>query len=252
MKKNPVIRFLEIVKVFFLIIWAVFSTTVYGIFIMLIAIFSEKAGWWITRMWCVHLAFFSGVKVVPRGLEKLDPSKNYLFIANHISYYDILVLFKALPYKLSFVAKKSLFYVPIWGWCLALTGHIPIDRSNPRKGRKSMDQAAIAIKKHKRCVVGFPEGTRSRSGKMAEFKLGLFGLAIQTGIDIVPMAIHGILQILRRGSLMVRPGTVYIDITDPISVEGYTQRDKHTLAQKAWDIIHALVEKEESKDDKDK
>lgn len=253
MKKNPFAGFLQVLKAIFIILWVVFSTIVYGIFAMLVSGFSEKAGRWITRLWCGQLAFLSGVKVIIRGLEKLNPSRNYLFIANHISYYDIIVLINALPYKLSFIAKKSLFFIPIWGWSVALTGHIAINRSNPKNARKSIQRASVAIRKHRRSVVGFPEGTRSRTGKMSEFKLGLFGLAIQTGIDIVPLAIHGTKHILPRGSVIIRSGTVYIDVTEPIHVRGYTQRDKNILVSKAWNAIHDLVEvkKEKSQDDKD-
>lgn len=247
MKKKPVIRFLQVLKIIYLFIWVGVSTLIYGIFCMLVSGFSEKAGRWISHLWCKHLAFFSGVKVITRGMEKLDPRKNYLFVANHISYYDIVVLFPALPYKLSFIARKNLFYIPIWGWGIGLTGHIPVDRSNPKNARKSIEQGCIAINKHKRSVVGFPEGTRSRTNEMAEFKLGLFSLALQAGIDIVPVAIHGTQEILRRGSVNVHSGTVYIDIADPISIQGYTQRDKNTIAKRVWNIIHDLVEKEKKK-----
>lgn len=211
---------------------------------MTLCIFSEKIGRGITVLWAKHLAFFSRVKVVTNGLDKLDPKKNYLFIANHTSYYDIIALFVGLPYKLSFIARKNLFYIPIWGWSIWLTGHIPIDRSNPRKAKKSIEKACLAIKKHNRSIFGFPEGTRSRTGEMADFKLGLFSMALQAEIDIVPVAIHGAYNVLPKGTINLIPGTIELEIGEPISGKEYTQREKNVLAQKAWNIIHKLVEKD--------
>jgi 1-acyl-sn-glycerol-3-phosphate acyltransferase len=186
----------------------------------------------------------SGAKINRCGLEKLDRKRNYIFIANHQSYFDIVVLYYSLPFKLSFIARKNLFYIPIWGWGIWAIGHIPVDRKNPRKAKKTIEKAIETIKEKNRSIFGFPEGTRSRTEEMGEFKLGLFSLALKTGIPIVPVAIHGARDILPKGSLMIRPGRVYITIADPIDISGYTQKDKFLLAEKAREIILNLVEEE--------
>jgi 1-acyl-sn-glycerol-3-phosphate acyltransferase len=244
MKKHPVKRFFMNTRYVLILVWVVLSTIVYGITCILVRIISENISRCIAVLWCRHLGWLSGVKIIHRGLEKLDRKKNYIFIANHQSYFDIVVLYYTLPFKLTFIARKNLFYIPIWGWGIWAIGHIPVDRSNPRKAKKTIEKAIKTIKEKKRSIFGFPEGTRSMTEEMGEFKLGLFSLALKTGIDIVPVAIHGARDILPKGSLMIRPGTVYITIADPINISPYTQKDKFNLAEKAKEIILKLVEEE--------
>ncbi|MBN2440411.1 MAG: 1-acyl-sn-glycerol-3-phosphate acyltransferase [Spirochaetales bacterium] len=247
MKKNPILFILYMLRTLLLFVWVIFSTLFYGFICLLFGTFVEKIAYGISILWSKHLAFFCGVKVISHGAENIDPKKNYLYVSNHESYSDIVALFLGIPYRLSFIAKKSLFLIPFWGWAIYLIGHIPIDRSNPKKAKKSIEKACKKIQKEHRSIFGFPEGTRSRSGKMAPFKLGLFGMAITTGIDVVPIALRGTREVMTPGSFIIRPHPVYLDILPPISVKGYTQRNKNELAQKTWDAIHNHIEKEKKK-----
>jgi 1-acyl-sn-glycerol-3-phosphate acyltransferase len=248
LKKKSYLWIVYAIRTVIIVIWVILSTIVYGIFCLLIAPFFRKFGRWISILWAKHIAFFSGVNISIRGLEHLDPDKNYVFISNHLSYSDIIVLFVGLPYNLSFIAKKSLFLIPIWGWAVYLTGHIPIDRSHPKKARHSIERAYKTIREKNKSIFGFPEGSRSRTGEMGPFKLGLFSLAIQTGIDVVPAALHGTREVLKPGSFVLRPRPVVLEVTPPISVKDYTQRNKNALADKTWKIIHDLVEKKKQEE----
>ena len=231
------------VRTFFVAVWVVISTIVYGILCLVLRIFGEKISRWITVLWCKHVACVSGVRMEVAGLEKLDRKKNYLFIANHQSYYDIIALFVSLPYKLSFVARKNLFSIPFFGWGIRATGHIPIDRSNPAKARKSIEKACHMIESQKRSIFGFPEGTRSATGEVADFKLGLFGLAIKAGIDIVPIAIQGARDVMARDRLLVTPGVIHLRVAEPIRASEYGNDQKFQLAGKARETILSMLDR---------
>jgi 1-acyl-sn-glycerol-3-phosphate acyltransferase len=236
--KNKPLKFcLDALRNFISAIWIVLFTLIYGTLIFIVRPFSKEGSRIVSVWWCKNIAFLTGVKAVLHGLEKLDKSSHYVFLANHSSYYDIVALYISLPYKLSFIAKKSLFSIPIWGWALSLVGHIPLDRENPQKARLSMDKAIAKINNEKRSIFAFPEGSRSRTGQINEFKLGIFTLALKAGVDIVPIAIRGARDAMRKGTFFVRSGIIDVHILDPIPVKGIGSTDKYALAQKTRDAI---------------
>jgi 1-acyl-sn-glycerol-3-phosphate acyltransferase len=227
----------DVMRLIVAIIWVSSLTFLYGIMIFILRPFSKEAARMVSVWWCRHLAFLTDVKAVLHGFEKLDKDKHYIFLANHMSYYDIIALYVTLPYKLSFIAKKSLFAIPIWGWALYLIGHIPVDRDNPHAARHSMDKAITKINNEKRSIIAFPEGSRSRTDQIRDFKLGIFTLALKSGVDIVPIAIRGARGVMRKGTLLVRSGTIDVYVLDPIPVSGFSSTDKFALAQKTRESI---------------
>jgi 1-acyl-sn-glycerol-3-phosphate acyltransferase len=230
--KNKSLKFvLDIIRFVIAFVWAVFGILFYVILVCLVWPFSKEGARIVSVWWCKHLAFLSGVKAVVHGLEKLDTDKHYIFLANHSSYYDIIALYVTLPFKLSFIAKKSLFAIPVWGWALSLVGHISVDRANPQNARSSMDKAIEKINGEKRSIIAFPEGSRSRTNETAEFKLGIFSLALKSGVDIAPIAIRGARDVMPKGSLFIRSGTIEVNVLDPVPVAGVTASDKFALAQ---------------------
>lgn len=243
MKRKFLSRISQYARIVFLLAWVPLSSIVYGILCILARIISQKLARTVSIAWCRHLSILSSVKVVTKGMEKLDMSKNYIFVANHESYYDIVVLYISLPFNMVFIARRNLFFIPVWGWALGLVGHIPVDIRKPQKAQASMKQAIHIINKKKYSIFGFPEGTRSYTGEIAEFKLGLFSLALKTGINIVPVAIKGAREVLPRGSLMLQPGTVHLYISEPVDVKQYKNTDKFMLAQRTKEIILSLLGK---------
>ncbi len=230
--KNKAFKFvLDVIRYIIVFVWIVFGIVFYAVTLYLVRPFSKEGARLISVWWCKHLAFLSGVKANLHGLEKLDTSRHYVFLANHSSYFDIIALYVTLPFKLSFIAKKSLFAIPFWGWALSLIGHIPVDRDNPQAARVSMDKAIEKINGEKRSIFAFPEGSRSRTSETGEFKLGIFSLALKSGVDIVPIAIRGARDVMRKGSLFIRSGTIDVYVLEPVPVKGVTATDKFALAQ---------------------
>ena len=181
------------------------------------------------RYWGKFICAVSGVAITLEGVENLAPDRNYIFAANHQSQFDIFVLQGYLPYNFRWLAKKELFQVPIWGAAMKKAGYIPVDRTHGRQALKSLDEAAKRIAEGTSVII-FPEGTRSRDGKLQPFKAGGMMLALKAGVELVPMAISGTFAILPKGSLMLHPGCVVIRIGTPITTRDYQMNQKHELA----------------------
>ncbi len=160
-----------------------------------------------------------GVTLKVRGIEHLMKDESYVFVANHQSYLDIPALFRAVPHNLHFVAKKEIKWVPFIGWYMMATGMIFIDRSNRMKAIASLDKAGQLIKNGKDVLL-FPEGTRSKTGEVGEFKKGPFLLASKADIRIVPIHISGTEHVLPAGNFFLKPGKVTVHIGAPITSSG--------------------------------
>jgi 1-acyl-sn-glycerol-3-phosphate acyltransferase len=171
---------------------------------------------WCARTWCRLIAATAGMRVRTHGLENLPaPGVPVVYMANHQSYMDIPTIFGFLPVQFRIIAKESLFKVPFMGWHLTRAGNIPINRSNRREAMRSMVRAADRIREGTSVVV-FPEGTRSRDGVLQPFKAGSFKLAVAAGVPVVPITIVGTCKILRKDSLLFRPGRVEMFVGAPV------------------------------------
>jgi 1-acyl-sn-glycerol-3-phosphate acyltransferase len=171
---------------------------------------------WCARTWTRLIAATVGMRVRVHGIESLPPEGTpVVYMANHQSYMDIPTIFGFLPVQFRIIAKESLFKVPFMGWHLTRAGNIPINRSNRREAMRSIASAAARIREGTSVVV-FPEGTRSRDGRLQEFKAGSFKLAVTAGVPIVPLSIVGTCKVLRRDSLIFHPGKVDMYISRPI------------------------------------
>lgn len=170
-----------------------------------------------SKLWAKCLFGITGVKVVvnnPHSRQFYRENK-FIFVSNHESNYDIPALFTAIPEALFFIAKKELQKVPFMGWYMWAVGMIFIDRGNREKSKKSMIKAGEQIKRGKN-VMSFPEGTRSRSGKVEQFKKGSFMLSRNTGIPIIPVSIKGAAECIPAGKFEIHPGTIEINIGHPV------------------------------------
>jgi 1-acyl-sn-glycerol-3-phosphate acyltransferase len=172
-------------------------------------------GWWgRALLWLLRVdVTVSGAAHVPPG-----PA---LYAANHASTLDILVVFGHLPVDFRIIFKQSVAFIPILGWSIWLGGHVPIDRRNPFRARRSLERAARRIAAGTNVVV-FPEGTRSRDGRVGLFRRGSFSLAIEAGVPVVPVSIVGVKAVVPDGIPSVRPGTVRVLIHPPMPSVGRT------------------------------
>lgn len=174
-----------------------------------------------TTLWSWAILKICGIRLKVQGLERLDPNRPYIFIANHQSYIDIPVLIQALPsFQLRWIAKKELLWVPLFGWAIWSAKHIIVDRSNLSKAKASLKKAEQRIKAGV-SVVLFPEGTRGSNGGLLPFKRGGFVLAIKARTPIVPVTVSGAGTILPPGDWRIRKGEIKVIVSEPVEVDRY-------------------------------
>jgi len=179
------------------------------------------------------------VDVVIENLDVIDSERPQILVANHSSWYDVLVLL-SVPGTSLFVAKKELSRVPIFGRAIGGCGHIFIDRQDRNAAVQSLAGARELLEKESPTIIMFPEGTRTRTGELQRFKKGAFVLAIQTGVEVVPAAIIGSRDVMRKGSLRIRPGTITLRFGVPIPVEGLGMDDRNELTEQARTAVRDL------------
>jgi 1-acyl-sn-glycerol-3-phosphate acyltransferase len=172
------------------------------------------------RFWADGLAKAWGMEVSAHGTEQLDPSKTYVFMANHLSHADIVALMVALPMNVGFLAKKELSRVPFLAQAILAGGHVLIDRKDNTSALSSMAQAAQDVVNGCPLVI-FPEGTRARAEVIQPFKKGGFHLARQANVPLVPVGIRGTRGIMGREDLTVRPGRVEVHVGAPVRVTDF-------------------------------
>lgn len=197
--------------------------------------------WMARRIWGPGLVALAGARTVVRGRERLDLSRPVFLVANHQSWMDVPVMFKATPGPVLFLAKQELSAVPFLAWYIRAMGMVFVERSARRKSVASVDLAAELLRAGNH-VVSFPEGTRSRDGELRPFKSGGFGAAIAAGAAVVPVAIRGAGPVLPAGGFHVRPGRIEVEFGDAIPTSGLTQADRHALAERAEQAVRLLLE----------
>lgn len=186
--------------------------------------------------WAPPLLRAAGARLRVTGTEHLDGVKACIFVSNHQSMIDIAVVFAAVPVNLRFVAKKILAYVPFLGWYMWAMGMVFVDRSKRAQAIDSLKKAGALIRAGAH-VIAFPEGTRSRDGRILPFKKGIFMLALEAGVPIVPMAIDGAIKVLPSDGFRVRPGEIRVALGAPIETAGLTADDRDVLIKRVHDAV---------------
>jgi 1-acyl-sn-glycerol-3-phosphate acyltransferase len=210
--------------------WLILFTIIIAGLIILIKPFDRRGslGRKLAGLWAVFLLKILHIPVDVEGLEYLVPGQTYVFAANHRSQFDIFVLLAVLPGEFGWVAKKSLFQIPVFGQAMTRLGNVSLDRDNLKEAIKSLNEAATLVKGGRSFII-FPEGTRATSRELLPFKKGVFIMALKAGQPIVPIAINGTMAIQPRGSLHLRPGPIKVLISPPIDPRDFRGRPKEEL-----------------------
>ncbi len=221
---------------------ALFVTLPLASTVIVVAMFSSSSPLidWIERLWGRLLVAAAGIDLRTENLDRVDRSKRYILVSNHYSYFDIPCIFSAIPQPIRFMAKASLFKIPVFGWAIGRAGFIPIDRKNRRTAVKSFDLAAQRIRRGNTIVI-FPEEGRTREIRMRPFQRGAFLLAIKSETTLLPIAVDGTYNVFRVGSRSITPGVVTVKIGQPLDCTGTTLRDKDRLAEEARSQIEAMI-----------
>ena len=191
------------------------------------------------RWWLRRLLRLAGVRVNIRGLEHV-PDPPVLFMANHQSMLEPVILLTYLPHHVRVFPKKELFRIPIMGHLMRLAGFIPVDRQHPERARRDLSRA-LEMFPHRISFLIFPEGTRTRDGRLQPFKRGGFVLAIHAQVPIVPISIWGAYEMLPKGEWRIRPGVVHVVIHPPVTTQGLRVEDRFVLADRVRAIIASAL-----------
>jgi 1-acyl-sn-glycerol-3-phosphate acyltransferase len=182
----------------------------------------------------------AGVRVSISGLERLDPRQTYVFVANHQSNLDPPILFCHLPHYLGGIAKQELEKIPFFRQGFALAHIVPIDRRNRESALRSTRRGAEELRRGN-SLMAFPEGTRSPDGRLREFKKGVFYMAIEAGVPVVPIVFNGTRQVMPKVGGVVRPGPVSVEVLSPIETGAYTSDTVAQLVAQVRGLIEPRV-----------
>jgi 1-acyl-sn-glycerol-3-phosphate acyltransferase len=218
------------IRTLYVTAWVVFATLVLGMSVIILSYFVKSGNplHRIARLWGRSILVVSRIKVTVEGLSGIDLQRPYIYMPNHQSNFDIPVLLGHLAVQFRWLAKMELFKVPIFGHAMRKAGYISIDRNNRESAFESLETAAEKIKNGVSVLI-FPEGTRSRDGKLQPFKKGGFIMAIDSGVPIVPVIISGARAIMTKGKFRVNPGQIRMSIQQPIDTTVYSRDTKETL-----------------------
>lgn len=174
----------------------------------------------------------AGTRIVVHGADRMSPNDGVVYIANHVSWFDVFALAATLP-RYSFIAKSELRKIPLFGPAAAAAGIVFLERDNRKQAFQSYQGAAAQVRDG-RSVVVYPEGTRGRDYPLRPFKKGPFVLAIASGAPIVPTLIYGAREVMPRGSFRIRPGEIHVHFLDPVPTAGLSYDDRGALMTRVW------------------
>ena len=221
-----------------IMIWTILSTVILGVWVILFSFITSKGilPHRVACMWAETILMVSHIRVKVIGLSNIDPKQPYIYMCNHQSNFDIPVIMAHLPVQFRWLAKAELFKIPIFSTIMRRAGYISIDRKNRKSSFESLKRAAATIRKGASVMI-FPEGTRSLDGSILPFKPGGFVLAVEAGVPLVPIILHGTAKIMPKNQKRITPGQVILEIKPPIETAHYNRKTRDDLMKKVRDII---------------
>lgn len=232
------------IQTVFVIFWIILTTLFFCIVIIVVSLLDNrgKLPHKIARLWARTVLSVSRINVTVKNHSNIDPAGSYIYMSNHQSNFDIPVLQAYLPVQFKWLVKAELFRIPVFGYAMKRTGYISIDRSNLKSAILSLKNAARIISGGVSVII-FPEGTRSLDGEIGPFKKGGFILAVESGVPIVPVIIHGTRPIMSKNRLFINSGNVVLEIGTPIESSKYDRNTKDDLMNQTREVIRRSFEK---------
>lgn len=228
---------LAILQALFLVLWLLFWITTAGV-VALLTLNGEVPLVMARRYWAPMNWRITGSPLLVETLPDIDWHQPHIFVLNHQSALDIPVAFAVIPVNIRFIAKQALKWIPFLGWYMAGTGMIFINRSKGREAVRSLRLAGERIRAGANLLV-FPEGTRSRDGRILPFKKGPFVVALEAGVPIIPMALEGTHAILPSGGLRLRRHPIRVKMGTPIPTAGRSNDEREALM---YEVREALLQ----------
>jgi 1-acyl-sn-glycerol-3-phosphate acyltransferase len=225
---------LMIVSLVVFVVIVVLSIPAAVVFIPLAVVTGNVGPLYAVTCWIVSVGYrAAGIRIRVEGRENVPAGRACIFMANHVSNLDPPALISRIPGRSSGFAKRSVFKLPIFGYCLKLGEFIPVDRTGSVATAKESVATAQRLLEKGLHITTFVEGMRSRDGRLLPFKKGPFYLAMQTGAPCIPVSIYGTETLMAKGSFGIRPGTAHIVFHEPIFPANFAARDDLMKAVRA-------------------
>lgn len=193
----------------------------------------------IIRFWSKLFLTIAPLSMEVEGRELIDPGRQYVFVANHLSNFDIPVMFRAIPVPIRYLAKKEIYRIPIVAQAMNRIGIIKTDRQAGGASHVLINQGVTAAKARGHSLIIFPEGTRSKDGKFGTFKKGAFRIAIANDLPVVPVTIQGTWEVWPPDTKMFFPGHATVIIHEPIETKDMDLKQIDELRDRCHAVIAA-------------
>ncbi len=195
------------------------------------------AGYLFRKLTVVHERLTPLWKFRTSGTLPDDMRRPYVVVSNHESFVDILLI-SHLPTEMKWMSKIEILRIPLVGWMMRLARDIPLERGDAESTAKALAASSERLNS-KVSVMIFPEGTRSKTGELREFKSGAFRLAIEHQVPILPLAVYGTRDALRKHDWRLGYAEAEVRVLEPVSTEGLTMDDMPALRTRVRDLIIA-------------
>ncbi len=196
--------------------------------------------YWVAQQGCRLGLRLAGVRMKIFNLEYAFQHPTSLFVANHVSNIEPPALFAVLP-RIAVILKKELAKIPFLGYVMGLGGFIYVDRKARDSRKRAMTEGVKTLRKGIGLMV-FPEGTRSPDGRLLPFRAGPFSMAVEAGVPIVPVTVHGAEKLMPKGSLALRPGRVALVFHPPMETKGLREEDRQELIARVRKTMQAAID----------
>lgn len=244
---------MRLVKEFFMFLyqWLIF-VPIFALFTILTAltvmvfapVFGSRYWGYVPPRWWSRLTCWLALcRIKTGGHENLDPKQSYIFVANHQGAFDIFLTFGFLNQNIKWVQKASLRKIPLVGFASEKAGHVFVDNSSQSARANTIKEAKMKIVDGISIML-FPEGARTRTGKLGRFKRGAYQIAYELKLPIVPLTLNGPFYVLKRGTLRLKPHKLELIIHKPIPTENLTEADIPALISQSREVIHSELWKE--------
>ncbi len=218
-------------------LFMLFTILISAVFILVMTLRLRRAGEMVIQVWSRAFLLVPPMSYTVAGAENVAPSTQYFFLSNHLSNFDVPLLFRAIPTPIRYLAKKELYKIPVFAQALKVGGIVKIDRGAGASSYAAINEGVANAKKNGYSLIVFPEGTRSRDGDLHPFKKGAFRMAIATQLPVVPITVNGTWEVWPPGSKLFYKGRASVVIHEPIPTAGMTPKDIDVLRSQVYDVI---------------
>lgn len=218
-------------------LFMLFTILMSATFILLMTIRLRRAAEVVITIWSQLFLLMAPVHWEVEGADNVVPGEQYFFLSNHLSNFDIPLLFRAIPTPIRFLAKKELYKIPVLAQALHVAGMVKIDRGAGARSYLAINEGVARAKERGDSIIVFPEGTRSRDGTLGAFKKGAFRMAVATGLPIVPVTLHGTWEVWSPGAKVFHRGRARVVIHPPIETKDLSLPDVANLRDDVYAVI---------------